>query len=175
MKLIQKSPEVYLAPGPVAAIGADEIALLTRAVQDSPRGRVRINLHGDSSDPLHEMFIAIMPGSYIRPHRHPAKSESFHLVHGEVDVVVFHDDGSLREVVRLGAPGSGKPFYYRMSAPLFHTLVIHTPLIVTHETTNGPFDPAATEFAAFAPAAEAEPDQIAAWQQHVRAISGSAA
>lgn len=165
MALIQHSPEVFLAPGPVAAIGPGDIDVLRAAVDASPRGRVRINLHPDSSALLHEMFIAIKPGSYIRPHKHPGKSESFHLVHGAVDVVVFDDAGGIAEVVQLGQPGGA--FYYRMSEPLFHTLVIRSDLLIVHEITNGPFDRGGTVFADFSPEESAAPAAIAAWQAEV--------
>ena len=63
----------------------------------------------------------------------------------------------------LGAPGSDRSFYYRMSQPFFHTLVVRTPLLVVHEITNGPFRPEATVFADFAPA-ESELAQAASYQ-----------
>jgi hypothetical protein len=46
---------------------------------------------------------------------------------------------------------SGKAFYYRLMEPAFHTVFVHTPFALFHETTNGPFDPADTEFPAWAP------------------------
>ena len=164
MELIKKSDEVYLAPGPIAAIGDEEVEFLRARVATSPRGRVRINLHAEGADPLHEMFIAIRKESYIRPHRHPAKSEAFHIVHGEVDVVVFEDDGSIRSVVPLAAANAGKAFYYRMSAPLFHTLVIHSDLLIVHEITNGPFKADATLFGDFSPE-DGNAPEILIWQQ----------
>jgi cupin fold WbuC family metalloprotein len=151
MNLVQKSPEVFVAMGPIATIGTEEIALLKAAVSKSPNGRVRINAHANGDDRLHEMFIAIRPDSYIRPHKHPNKTESFHLVYGEVDIVVFEDDGRIRQVVPLGAGDPARAFYYRMSKPFFHTLVIHSDLLVVHEITNGPFQPSETVFASFAP------------------------
>ena len=162
MNLIAITPEVYRAPGPVTALGRAELDLLREVVASSARGRVRINLHPDNNDPLHEMFIAIRADSYIRPHRHAGKSESFHLVEGEADVVVFDETGNITHVVTLGGEDGAR--YYRLSAPLFHTLVIHSPLLIVHETTNGPFAPDATEFAAFAPADSADPATIASWQ-----------
>lgn len=151
MNLVQKSPEVFVAEGQIAVIGAEEIALLKSAVMQSPKGRVRINTHVNGDDRLHEMFIAIRPDSYIRPHKHPNKTESFHLVYGAVDIVVFEDDGQIRQVVPLGAGNPARAFYYRMSKPFFHTLVIHSDLLVVHEITNGPFQPSGTVFASFAP------------------------
>jgi cupin fold WbuC family metalloprotein len=151
MNLARHSADVFLARGPIAPIGHEEIAFLKAAVAASPKGRVRINLHPDGDDRLHEMFIAIRPESYIRPHKHLGKSEAFHLVYGAVDVIVFEDDGEIREIVRLAAADPELPFYYRMSGPLFHTLIIRSDVLVVHEITNGPFRPEETLFASFAP------------------------
>src|SRR5438105_4034365 len=80
MALVQQSPEVFLAEGPIGTIGAEDIEVLRQAVRKTPKRRVRINAHPGSDDELHEMIIAIEPGSYIRPHKHPGKSEAFHII-----------------------------------------------------------------------------------------------
>jgi cupin fold WbuC family metalloprotein len=178
MTLIQQSPEVFLAEGPIAAIGQAELNTLKSAVKASAKRRARINAHADGEDALHEMIIAIDPTSYIRPHKHPGKSEAFHIVEGEVDIVVFTDDGEIDRIVSLGPPGGRRPFYYRMSNAFFHTLIIRSDLLVVHEITNGPFRPQATVFANFAPD-DREIEKAAAYQagllQRVAALQGTAA
>jgi cupin fold WbuC family metalloprotein len=151
MSLVQKSSEVFLAEGPIAAVGQAELNTLKAAVKASPKRRARINAHPDGDDALHEMIIAIDASSYIRPHKHPGKSEAFHIVEGEVDIVVFDDQGEIERVVALGPPSGSRPFYYRMSTAFFHTLIIRSDLLIVHEITNGPFRPSATVFADFAP------------------------
>jgi cupin fold WbuC family metalloprotein len=151
MALVQQSPEVFLAEGPIATIGGDDIEVLRQAVRKTPKRRVRINAHPGSDDELHEMIIAIEPGSYIRPHKHPGKSEAFHIIEGQVDIVVFSEAGEVERIVSLAAKGGRHPFYYRMSTPHFHTLIIRSDLLVVHEITNGPFLPTGTIYAAFAP------------------------
>lgn len=49
------------------------------------------------------MLIVMAKGSYIRPHKHKNKSESFHIIEGLLDVIVFDlaveigsNDGSLK-------------------------------------------------------------------------------
>jgi len=178
MALVQKSPEVFLAEGPIAAVGEGEIARLKAAVKASSKGRARINAHPDGDDALHEMIIAIDASSYIRPHKHPGKSEAFHIIEGEVDIVVFKDNGEIDCVVPLGAPGSGRSFYYRMSKPFFHTLIIRSNVLIVHEITNGPFRPEATVYADFAPE-DSESQNTAAYQvdlvRRVAALQGTAA
>ena len=172
VNLVRISSGVFAAPGPIASIGAEEIEFLRREVAGSPKGRIRINLHADDADLLHEMIIAIRPDSYIRPHKHPGKSEAFHVVHGEVDIVVFEDDGSIRQIVPLAAGDTGKAFYYRMSQPCFHTLLIRSDILVVHEITNGPFVKNGTLFGAFAPGEDAEPAAIRAWQDELDERAG---
>ena len=178
MALVQKSPEVFLAEGPICEVGAAEIDILKAAVKASAKGRARINAHPDGEDALHEMIIAIDASSYIRPHKHPGKSEAFHIIEGEVDIVVFKDNGEIDCVVPLGAPGSGRSFYYRMSKPFFHTLVIRSNVLIVHEITNGPFRPEATVYADFAPE-DSESQNTAAYQvdlvRRVAALQGTAA
>ena len=77
------------------------------------------------------MLIAISSDSYIHPHRHVGKSESFHIVEGEVDVAVFDEAGDVVDVIELGAMGSGRNFYYRLSESAFHTLLIRTEFLVS--------------------------------------------
>ena len=43
-------------------------------------------------------------------------------------------------------------FYYRLDSSRYHTLLIHSPMLVIHETTDGPFDPKMSDFASFSPA-----------------------
>lgn len=174
MNLIKKTSEVYLAPGPIAAIGDAEINFLRQAVAGNQKGRVRINFHQHNHDLLHEMMIAIRPDSYIRPHKHPGKSESFHIIYGAVDIVVFEDDGTIREVVSLAAKDVEKAFYYHMSKPFFHTLIIYSDLLVIHEVTNGPFLKDGTVFGGFAPAESSSASIITKWQNELMERTRSA-
>lgn len=145
------SDEVWVARQPVVRVDARDIADLAALARTAPRGRVRLCAHPDSGDPLHEMFIALRGDCYIRPHRHHGKSESFHLVSGRVDVVIFDDTGGVNEVVSLAASDDRTAFFYRLAAPMFHTLLIRSEVLVIHEITNGPFVPGDAEQASWAP------------------------
>ena len=167
MNLRKASDEVYIALDTVVRMGAEEVAFVKDQARRSPRKRARICAHRTNDDKLHEMLIAISADSYIRPHRHFGKSESFHIVEGEVDVAVFDDAGALTDVIELGAPGSGRAFFYRLSESAFHTLLIRSDLLVMHEVTNGPFDPKQSSAAPFAPA-EDQPAEARQYLQRVR-------
>jgi cupin fold WbuC family metalloprotein len=151
MNLHKASEEVYVALDPIVRLGSEEVAFLKDVATRSPRRRARICAHKTNDDALHEMLIAIAGDSYIRPHKHFGKSESFHIVEGLVDVAVLDEGGKLVDVIELGAPGSGRRFYYRLGESAFHTLVIRSEFLVMHEVTNGPFDPKQSAAAGFAP------------------------
>ncbi len=117
----------------------------------APLKRARINLHEHLTDRVQEMVIAEHHTTYVRPHRHPGRLESFHVIEGLLTVVLFRDDGSIRECVYLGGIGSGMPnILYRQREPEWHTLLIESEFAVIHEVVEGPF-PYATEWAPWAP------------------------
>ena len=142
---------VYYANGGVVRVGDAEIRFLEERVADTQRGRIRLCAHSDEADALHEMLILVSERSYIRPHRHRAKSESHHVVRGLADVLFFDNHGGLVSVERYGPPGSGHPFFYRIAEPVWHTLLIRSETFVLHETTNGPLRREDTQLAPWAP------------------------
>jgi cupin fold WbuC family metalloprotein len=148
----QLQPGVYVAEGEIVRLTRAEVRALKRALPAAPRGRTRVCAHQDSAQVVQEMLIVLGRDGYVRPHRHHGKSESFHVVEGRADIVVFNDDGRIREVIPMGPADSGRVFFYRIDAPFYHTLVIRTPVFVIHETTCGPFKAGATEGAPWAPA-----------------------
>ena len=154
MRLKEINSEVFAAGEPIVKVGPREIEFLRQKVALSPRGRVRLCAHPGNGDLLHEMIIVLAQSTYVRPHKHLAKSESFHVIEGVVDVVAFAEDGSISEIIELGDPASGRNFYYRLSSPVFHTLLIRAGPLVIHETTNGPFRKGDAIFAGWAPAEE---------------------
>ncbi len=151
--------EVYVADVPIVRFGPDEIDFVKRQALANERRRARICAHRSNEDALHEMLIAISADSYIHPHKHTRKVESFHIVEGAVDVVVFDDEGGIADVIELGDASTGRSFYYRLSDSKFHTLLIRDALLVVHEVTNGPFNREETRLAPFAPG---EADRAAA-------------
>ncbi len=105
------------------------------------------------------MLIVHMAGAYGRPHKHLGRSESFHVVQGQGDVVIFDDAGVVRRVVSMGDFASGAMFYYRLSVPYYHTLLVHSETLVFLEVTTGPFDRKTTVFAPWSPP-ESEPAAV---------------
>ena len=51
----------------------------------------------------------------------------------------------------MGDFNSGLKFFYRLPPSRYHTLLIHSDVLVFHEITNGPFKPEETTWAPWAP------------------------
>ena len=171
MNLHKINDEVFIALDPIVKIGGDELGFLKTQALANDRKRARICAHKTNEDTLHEMVIAISAQSYIHPHKHLGKSESFHIVEGEVDVVIFDDEGAITDIIELGDAASGRNLYYRLSESAFHTLLIHTDFLVVHEVTNGPFVRDKTVLAAFAP----PEDRLVEAKAYVQQVAGRAA
>jgi len=163
--------EVLVASGPIVRVGRTDIESLKQQALDNPRQRIRICAHPNTTDRLHEMLIVHTRGAYVRPHKHLNKSEAVHIIEGEVDMVFFDDLGKVTEVAQLGEYGTGRDFYYRVAAPLYHTLLITSRFLVFHEVTNGPFRREDTIFPAWAPE-ERDHAACAAFQQRVAKSTG---
>ena len=135
----RESEEVLYDLGPVVRVSRQDVDFLKEQAEHNKRKRIRLCAHGSIEDRLHEMVITHAKGIYVRPHKHLGKIESFHVVEGAVDVVLFDDDGNITGVTRMGDYQSGRPFYHRISEPRYHTLLITSDVLVFHEITNGPF------------------------------------
>lgn len=154
MKWHKLNNAVYTTSDAITCFNADDVTFLKREVHQTPDKRMRICAHADSTETLHEMMIAVSKESYVRPHKHLNKSESFHLIEGGLDVIVFDDMGNIMQIIPMGNYTSGKTFFYRLSKPAYHTILLKTELVIFHETTNGPFSQAETVYPSWAPCAQ---------------------
>jgi cupin fold WbuC family metalloprotein len=143
--------EVLFADAPLSTISREDIEWLKARAAKTPRRRIRICTHLNSGDLLHEMLIVHTRTTYVRPHKHVNKCESFHVITGEVDVVLFEEDGAVCQAIRMGEHASGKRFYYRLNESRYHTLLIRSDVLVFHEVTTGPFRREDTLFPSWAP------------------------
>ena len=152
MNFTKENDEVYRTDGLLAKVTGDDVIFLKEQAAKNERSRVRLCAHPGNDDLLHEMLIIHVQNTYVAPHKHVNKSESFHVIEGRVDVVLFDDDGKISSVIQRGDYSSGYCFYYRIADARYHTLLIHSDVLVFHETTNGPFIRSQTALAPWSPA-----------------------
>ncbi len=152
MKTKKINDEVLSVEDPILWMSRKDVHDLVYLAQKNPRKRIRICAHRQDSEKHQEMFIVHMKGAYVRPHRHTSRAESFTVLEGVVDVVMFDEKGNIANVIRMSDFASGFPFYYRIAEPVFHTLIIRSDYLLFKESTSGPFVREQTEFAPWAPA-----------------------
>ena len=151
MRTSELNAEVLVSSEPLVCADGLLLTMLKERATRNVRKRVRLCAHGSTDDKVHEMLIVQAKGIYIRPHRHLAKAESFHVVEGTADVVLFDDTGGIVNSIPMGVCSSGRTFYCRIFEPRYHTIVIQSDFFVFHETTEGPLDRSKTEFAPWSP------------------------
>jgi cupin fold WbuC family metalloprotein len=158
---------VFRNIGPIIEVDDATIDMLIEASGTEPKRRARLNLHNSDDDLLHEMIIAFRKDSLNMPHRHVGKSESMHVIRGNVDVVIFDDEGNETRRIRLADQTLKRihPSVFRMAAPLWHTVIPIDAVVVVHEITNGPFIAGKNmEIPPWAP----QESELAAWVEGLR-------
>lgn len=171
-KIKKLSNEVYVTEERYPSVGVAEVAFLEGAISGTARGRVRLCMHKDNDDRMHEMFISFAGSNYVRPSRHVGKDESLHVINGVADYVFFDAGGRVTNAVPLGAYSSDRQFYCRIPAEAEHALLIHSENITVHETTVGPFRREATVFSEWSPD-DGDADRVKAFLEGLR--NGTAA
>jgi len=151
------------------------ILLIDRQLLDETSGkaannvrlRMNYNIHKSLEDPVNRMLNALEPGTYLRPHRHrtPPKTESYIVLRGELDVLIFDDEGNTTQKITLN-PETGN-YGIDIPAGIWHSMIIKQPGTVIYEVKEGPFTPIATEdFAPWSPEPENESAIEIFFKQH---------
>jgi cupin fold WbuC family metalloprotein len=124
-------------------------SLIERARQ-SERGRVNYNLH-EPHEPVQRMVNALIPGTYVTPHKHqnPDKVELIAPLIGTVACFRFSDTGEVQDVHILEEHGAVRAVDIRPG--VYHTMIALTPSAVL-EIIQGPYQADThKQFAAWAP------------------------
>ncbi len=166
--------EAYQATDKIVHLSDSVFDFLGNAIHKSPRKRSRICTHRSVNEKLHEMFVIYNNDTYVRPNKHVGKDESVYVLKGRADFIFFDDAGKPTQVVRMGASGAGLAYYCRVPAEVYHTIIMRSEEIVLFEGTPGPFNPAETLYAEWAPA-ESERDAVAAYVQELNRFIAAAA
>ncbi len=151
IKFSKENDEVLYLDDEIAVINNITIQKLKSLALENQRQRIRLCVHKSPSEKLHEMFIIHSHCCYVRPHKHVQKSESMTVLEGEVDVVLFNENGEIYQVNKLGSLSTGKNFFQRLPENTYHMLVIQSEILVFHEITSGPFIRENTIFPNWAP------------------------
>lgn len=121
---------------------------------ENPRRRMNYNFHESLDDPINRLLNALMPDTYLPPHRHtnPSKEEIFFVLRGSVLLLHFDDQGN----VIFSKEVNPKKGVYGMeyNGGIWHSLIVLEPNTVVYEVKEGPYVPLPPEnIASWAPAA----------------------
>lgn len=137
--LDEVAPGIFYTRRPFVLLGDGIIEFLKQQARTNAMRRARICAHPSADADQHDMLIASHRDTYVAPHRHLSKSESFLIVEGEATVLLFDEDGRAVERLPMGAAATGRPFFYRMPARRYHSLIVESEVLVFAEATKGPF------------------------------------
>lgn len=119
------------------------------AAASAPRLRAHRNFHPELSDPVQRLAIAMEPGTYIRPHRHPHTFELLLPLSGRFLVLNFDEQGTVTHRVVLGEDCMA----LEMEAGTWHAVLSLDNGGVIFEVKHGGYQPVAEQdFATWAPA-----------------------
>lgn len=142
------SEEVYFNQKRLIKVDVKAIEELKAKARANANGKYRFCLQHSSQDDLHEMFIVRKKGDYGRPDKHFYTTESHTIVDGAMLVILFEDDGRIKEVFEM----SDESFHtYRIDTNIYHMQIPITEQVVYYEVKLGPFTEKSNVFPDWAP------------------------
>lgn len=134
---------------------------LGQQARQSPRLRTNRNFHEKLDDPVQRLAVAMEPGTFVRPHRHPQTWELLAALRGRFVVLLFDDAGAVTSRTVLGE----KCRVLEFPANTWHAVLSLDAGGVIFEVKHGPYAPLTeADFAPWCGAAEgAAAEKINAW------------
>lgn len=172
MKFKEIKDGIFFSNTTFLSIERHDIQALIALAKSHPQKRVRICAHNAPNDEVHEMFIVMQKNSYVRPHKHRNKVESFHIIEGTADFIEFNESGEVISVLPMSVFESGKHFFYRNPGLSFHTWNVVSDFLVIHEVTNGPFLDGNTIYAPWSPK-ESDMESVSKYISHLKQKIGN--
>lgn len=124
----------------VSFITQDDFSDLTQRASQSVRLRTHLLLHESPQDIVQRVVIGLARGTFIPPHFHELQHqwEHFHVLKGEVELLLFDNNGYLNKKTILG--GRNGNIFVQIPPLIPHTLVCRTSTAIIMEIKEGPFD-----------------------------------
>ncbi len=126
--------------------------LISQAHQN-PRKRSHYNLHKELDESVQRLCIALVKGTYVRPHHH-AKTNKWELMlalRGAVNLVIFNEAGVILEKLSISQGEALNAI--ELDPDTWHTIFPLTDSAIILEIKEGPFIPTQeSDFASWAPA-----------------------
>jgi len=120
-------------------IDNDLLHKLVEQAQENERLRKNYNLHCSLNDNVQRLLNAMEPGTELPIHRHLHTDETYIVLQGSLNVLLYNDKKKLIQTILLD-PKQGK---YGVSIPAdqWHTVEILEKGTVIFEVKQGPYSP----------------------------------
>lgn len=140
--------EAYFNQKSIMKVDEKVIEELKVKARANASGKYRLCMQHSSQDNLHEMFVVRRKGDYGRPDKHLYTTESHTIVDGVMLVILFEEDGRIKEMFEL----SKKSFHtYRIDTNIYHMQIPISEQVVYYEVKLGPFTEKSNIFPDWAP------------------------
>lgn len=140
--------EVYFNQECIVKVTNELITQCVEAAKQTTRKKFRFCLQHSSADSLHEMLIVRFKHSYGRPDKHLYTTESHSIIEGRMLVILFEDNGEIRDVFCLSKENC---FIYRIETNIYHMQIPLSEHVVYYETKEGPFNEKSNIYPSWAP------------------------
>ena len=110
---------------------------VTSQAKENSRLRMNYNFHASMDAPIHRLLNALEPGTYLPPHRHTDKEETYLVLRGSLLAFFYDDAGNVTDKVCLN-PSEGK---YGLEIPsnTWHSIIALESGTVIFEIKKGPY------------------------------------
>ncbi len=120
-------------------INASLLEQLSQEAKSNERLRKNYNLHPTLTDPVQRLLHALVPGTQIPIHRHPATDEVYILLSGRLRVFFYNEHKAITDTFTLD-PREGQ-YGLQIPAGQWHTLEVVEEGSVIFEVKQGPYSP----------------------------------
>ncbi|MEY8720086.1 WbuC family cupin fold metalloprotein [Bacteroides stercorirosoris] len=110
---------------------------VTREAQGNPRLRMNYNFHESLDAPIHRLLNALEPGTYLPPHRHTDKEETYVVLRGSLLAFFYDDLGNVTEKVSLNS--SAGIYGLEIPSGTWHSIIALESGTVIFEIKSGPY------------------------------------
>jgi len=130
---------------PIRTVSDRDVDGLHERACQSQSGHYRLCLHRSVTDPVQEMIIAVLSSAVFGPHRHPTgKSETIHILRGELRTIIFDDEGRVIDILSLSANAADNSAnggrVQRLEGGIWHLPLCVSDFAIYHEIYVGPYD-----------------------------------
>ena len=120
-------------------INKDLLDEITRQAKESPRLRMNYNLHDNLDAKAQKLLNALEPGTILPIHRHPNTNETYLLLRGKLNVILYNDKKEVLETMHLDTANGN----YGLDIPAgqWHSVEVLESGTVILEVKDGPYIP----------------------------------